>query len=248
MRLENVSFDLTRLSFRDLNESFPEQQITVILGPNGAGKTTLLKLLSGVRKPHKGKVLLSEKALGDYKARELAMLRSVVEQQHDAMIDSKVMDYVALSRYPYNENDQQTYEIVEDQIAKFNLAAFSESYFSELSGGEQQLVRICKAFVQLENDHEHQWILMDEPTKGLDYFYQERIISILRERVAQGASIILVLHDIDIAARIADHIVLIKNGQIVANAAVRDALNPDILHQVFNARFKKTRDGRWLVE
>lgn len=245
MRLEGIAIKRERLVLQNLSVTFSQGKHTVIIGPNGSGKTTMIQLLSGLIKPNAGKVYMEDQQLSNIPVHELARKRAVLEQQHDAMIDRQVLDYVALGRYPHQESDATSLRQAASILENMGLKCYQEAYFTELSGGEQQMIRLARVLAQIQSTG--QWLLLDEPVKGLDPAFQQQFMDRIKKLVESGMSVISVLHDIQLATWYADELILLKNGKILAKGAPSVITTEERLYQLYEVPFSKTADGHWYL-
>ncbi len=202
-----------------------------VLGPNGTGKTTLLKLLLGILKPSSGEMLLSGMPIGRMTAQRRARKLAYIPQDVSLRFPLSVFEFVLLGRKPWfvwgpSPSDVALTGTV---LSRLDLDALAERPLANLSGGQRQKVALARALVQ-----ETDWLLLDEPTSSLDLRHQVEVLTTAR-RVAtkQGKGVILSMHDINLAARYADTILLMKDGGIVASGAPADVLTGERIASVY---------------
>jgi iron complex transport system ATP-binding protein len=217
--LENVSFELH------------PREILGVVGPNGAGKSTLIKLLTRVLEPTSGNIQIN-KATQSLSRLELAKHLAVVPQSSELPNDYKVFDLVMMGRTPHlgflSRETKQDSEIVERVMQRTDTWQFRNRLASDLSGGERQRVVLARALAQ-----EPQFLLLDEPTNHLDLKYQVEVLSLVRQEVLRGLGALLVLHDLNAAARICDRLLVMEQGRIVANGKPKDVLTKALLERVY---------------
>jgi iron complex transport system ATP-binding protein len=198
--------------------------IVGLLGPNGSGKTTLLRLLAGMLTPLRGQVRLHDQAVASLSRRALARQIAVVPQDTQATFDFSVLDMVLMGRYPHLGplalEGAEDLRLAREALAATGTADLETRPFSTLSGGERQRVVIAGALAQASDA-----LLLDEPTASLDLGYQLEIAHLLaglnRER---AATIVVSTHDLNLAASICGHVVMLKRGRIIAQGPTADTL------------------------
>ncbi|MDX1589809.1 MAG: ABC transporter ATP-binding protein [Oleiphilaceae bacterium] len=234
------------LSTRDLVIDIPDRpdgepltlsvapgQIWGVLGPNGAGKTTLLHTLAGLRAPRSGQVLLGETPLPQLRRREVARQLGVVFQERQDGFPATVLETALIGRHPYLSPWQM--ERAEDllqarqSLERLDLGHLSERQVETLSGGERQRVALATALTQ----NPSVW-LADEPTNHLDLHHQVAVMKLLAEQAADGRSVFLCLHDLNLAARWCTHLLLLyPDGQACWGPA-QTQLVPEALEQLYD--------------
>ena len=233
LELRDLSFayPVGRPLLGGLSFTFRSGGICAVLGPNGTGKTTLLKLLLGILKPCSGEMLLSGMPIGRMTAQRRARKLAYIPQDVSLRFPLSVFEFVLLGRKPWfvwgpSPSDVALTGTV---LSRLNLDALAERPLANLSGGQRQKVALARALVQ-----ETDWLLLDEPTSSLDLRHQVEVLTTAR-RVAtkQGKGVILSMHDINLAARYADTILLMKDGGIVASGAPADVLTGERIASVY---------------
>lgn len=226
---------------KDVSLAFPKDKMTAIIGPNGCGKSTLLGHLSKLHPTDT--VTLDGQLLSAYEGREFSRKVAILAQMHDAMIDDfLVKDIVLMGRYPYknqfgNYTDRDV-AIAEHYMEEVGITHLAEEEMGHLSGGERQRVFIAKALTQ-----ETEVLLLDEPTNHLDMKYK---IALMEQLQAFKGTSIVVLHDLNLAARYADHVVLMQHGEVKAEGLPRQVLTPSLLEPIFEVAFKTSEeDGHY---
>jgi len=220
----------------------PRGQVTGLIGPNGAGKSTLLAALLGLT-PSGGHVRFGGADLLAMARRERAQLAAFVEQSANTEERLSVSDVVALGRIPFQSalasaNGAEDRAIVAAALAETGMTAFAARRFDTLSGGEQQRVHIARALAQTPR-----LLLLDEPTSHLDISAQLQLLALLRRKAAGGATILLALHDLNLAARFCDHLIVLKAGALAAEGAPTRVLDPALLRHVYGVRARLLHDG-----
>lgn len=217
--------------------TFSAGRVTAILGPNGAGKSTLLSILGGQRPPTGGRVSLDGRPLADYTPAALASRRALMPQESAVAFEFTAEEIVALGRYPHR--DQPAADeggIVKKAMALTGVEGLSGRVLNTLSGGEKARVHLARALVQLWHprvDGAARWLLLDEPTAALDLAHQHAAMRLLRTWAGLGVGVVAVLHDLNLALRYADD-VLVLGGPVGLYAGVaREVLQPLLVEQVW---------------
>ena len=217
---------------RDISVSVEPGRLLAVAGPNGAGKTTLLRLLSGSLTPHRGEVLLADQLLGELSDRERARAIAVVPQSESSPFPVTVREMVGMGRYahlgPWERAAAHDRDVVERALERCAVAALAERQLGDLSGGERQRARIARALVQ-----EAPILLLDEPAAGLDLRYRMDLFHLLQELCADGLAVLVITHDLNLAARFADRLLLLDRGEARAWGAPAEVLARDTLEAVY---------------
>jgi iron complex transport system ATP-binding protein len=221
-----------RATLDDITLDVSAGRMTALLGPNGAGKSTLLQVLLGTLAPAAGDLRFLNRPLAEWNRKELAREIGVVPQGEAEPLFS-AREIVAMGRYPYLGPWQR--ERAEDEAAirramdRCDVTAFSDRWLSTLSGGERQRVRLARALAQ-----EPSVLVLDEPTTFLDVRHEMTTFALLRDLRDAGTTVVLATHNLNLAARYADELVLMREGRIVARGAPRDVLTPERLAAVYD--------------
>ena len=225
-------------------------RLLVVVGPNGAGKTTLLRVLAGTLRPDAGEVLLGGRSLGELTRREIARRLAVVPQESQVPFPFRVREMIALGRAPFlgplGHESARDRSLVESALAELDLRELAERAYPNLSGGEKQRVLLARALAQDVST----WLL-DEPTAHMDLGYRLRAWEWLRIWLAAAPEhgCLLVTHDLVLAARFADELVLLERGRVAARGAPAEVLTPARIASVYGveARIGLDEDGRLLL-
>jgi iron complex transport system ATP-binding protein len=222
-----------RIVVDGLDLEIPDGQVTVVVGPNACGKSTLLRALGRLLKPRRGAVLLDGAELAGVSRKQIARTVGVLPQSPTPPDGITVADLVARGRQPHQKWWQQWSE--EDQRAtaealeRTATADLAERPVDELSGGQRQRAWIAMALAQ-----DTDLLLLDEPTTYLDIAHQVEVLDLIRQlNHERGRTVVAVLHDLNQAARYADHIVAMKAGRIVAQGPPRDVVTAELVQEVF---------------
>lgn len=217
----------------ELDLNIPAQQITVLIGPNGCGKSTLLKGLARLLKPKKGTVYLDGTSILRIPTKEIAKQMGILPQGPVAPEGLTVKELVAQGRYPHQSWFQQwsqvDQQITQQALLTTNLIELADRPLDTLSGGQRQRAWIGMALAQ-----DTPILLLDEPTTFLDMAHQLEVLDLLYElNQAQGRTIVMVLHDINQACRYADHLIALRQGQVIAQGSPVQVVTAETVQEVF---------------
>jgi len=205
-------------------------EVVALVGPNGAGKSSLLGVLAGDLEPDRGVVLLDGRPLAEHRPRELARQRAVLLQRQGLAFGFRVEEVVRMGRAPWYrtpaEDDDE--RAVTDAMGRAEVAPLALRLYPTLSGGEQARVSFARVLAQAAPV-----LLLDEPTAALDIRHQEVLLGIARAVAAEGAGVVVVLHDLSLAAAYADRLCVLSQGEVVADGPPRAVLTDELLSQVY---------------
>ena len=216
-------------------------QVVGLIGPNGSGKSSLLRCLYGMLSPNRGVVLIDDEAIGSMSQRSIARSVSVVTQDASADgIDISVGEFVLLGRHVHRGDHQgftdDDRKAALDGLELVDMSGFVERSLNHLSGGERQRVMIARCIAQ-----QSPVILLDEPTNHLDVRYQHEVLTLVRRLKIDT---IVVLHDLNLASRYCDHLVLLDDGKVVHQGRPDDVLRSDVLEPVYGIEVRRLADGQ----
>jgi iron complex transport system ATP-binding protein len=235
---KNISFSIGKNQWllKDISVTAHFGEFVVILGPNGAGKSTLLKILAGSLIPTKGRIEFMNKPFTDFTKEELAKRRAVLAQHYNVTSDFLVNEIVMMGRYPHFDGRPtlKDREIVKDALQLTGTMHLSDRNINSLSGGEQQRVHLARVLAQITNKTTNNLLLLDEPVSSLDIQYQHTVLNIAKQKSKEGNAVIMVLHDLNLAAQYADRIIILKEGQKYADDIPLKALQSKLLTEVYN--------------
>ncbi|MEU1426324.1 heme ABC transporter ATP-binding protein [Nocardia sp. NPDC005746] len=205
-------------------------QIVALVGPNGAGKSTLLAALAGELELSGGSVELDGHALTHWTHLDMARRRAVLPQSHTVGFPFSARDVVAMGRSPWartarQEDDQRA---IAAAMAATDVERFAARPFPALSGGERARVALARVLAQ-----DTATLLLDEPTAALDLGHQEQVLRLARDRASAGAAVVVVLHDLGVAAAYADRVAVLDAGRIAADGPPRQILTAELLTRVY---------------
>ncbi|MFC9971641.1 heme ABC transporter ATP-binding protein [Spirillospora sp. NPDC127200] len=222
-------------------------EILALVGPNGAGKSTLLAAFCGDVAPAEGAVHLSGAPLGGWTPRELAMRRSMLPQQHTLSFAFDAIEVVRMGRVPWagtdlEDDDEQA---VAQAMEETDTTAFAHRPFTALSGGEQARVALARVLAQRAAT-----VLLDEPTAALDIRHQELVFAVAKAQAARGHAVVVVVHDLGLAAAYADRVAVLAGGGLAACGPAEEVLTAPLLSEVYQYGIEvlaHPRTGRPLV-
>ncbi len=214
-----------------ISATFAPGQVTAVLGPNGAGKSTLLACLAGLRTPNAGDVLIGGMSRAALDRRALARRIGFLPQTADVHWDVDVATLVGLGRFPHRGRWGESAvdrAAVAYAMAATDVTAFSARAVNTLSGGERARVLLARVLAG-----EPEWLLADEPLANLDPAHQLDGLDCLRSVAAAGAGVVVVLHDLNHAARVADQVLLLRNGAVIAHGPPDAVLTEALIAQTY---------------
>lgn len=233
-QLLNASFEIEgRTILQPTSLEFKSGAVTTLLGHNGCGKSTLIKLLSRQNQPARGKVLFDEKEVSSFTSQDFA-LNVAYLPQHPPITDGvTVRELVCFGRYPwkgaFGRYSKEDYALVDEAIEKVGLSEFSHRFVATLSGGERQ-----RAWVAMLLAQKSQCILLDEPTSALDVAHQYELLALIRElNQTLGLTVIMVLHDVNMAAKFSDELIALHSGQVIAKGTPQALMTPETLMKIY---------------
>ena len=211
----------------------PEGSLYAVIGPNGSGKSTLLKLLLGVIRPRSGVVYYADRDVGGWPRRELARRIGVVAQHEDIAFPVTVHEMVSMGRYPHlgpwRRPGRDDHAAIERAMERCEVTEFASRPVTTLSGGERQRARLARALAQQPTT-----LVLDEPTASLDIAHEMAIFELLHGlRRREAATIIVVTHNLNLAARYADRLLLLDHGRAAADGEPAAVLTHDIIERVY---------------
>jgi iron complex transport system ATP-binding protein len=243
LSLQHVSAGYRRRTvLRNVSVSFAAGELTALVGPNGAGKTTLFRVALRLLTPQAGKVRLLDRDVANWSAQALSRALAYLPQEAEAHWPVQARRLVALGRLPHrapfaalNETDEQA---IEDALARCDADAFARRAMDQLSAGERARVLLARALAVGASV-----LLADEPAAHLDPAHQLRLMELLRTQAARGTAVIVTLHDLSLASRFCDRIVVMNEGRVAADGAAGDALTDDVLRSVFAISVRRLESG-----
>ena len=223
-------------------------EVLGLLGPNGAGKSTLLSVLAGDRKPDSGTIRLHGRSPGAWPTEALARVRAVMTQSASVAFDFTVHEVVALARMPHAGRTRAVDDrhIIASALDLADVTHLAVRLYPSLSGGERQRVQAARALAQVwtaTDDAPCRFLMLDEPTASLDLRHQHALLEAVRRFVGSGVGVIVVLHDINLAAAYCDRIALLDRGRLVACGPTRQTLAADRLADIYGVSLAAIDDA-----
>jgi len=236
LQLRSASYRVKDAVLLDqISVDFRPGETVAIVGPNGAGKSTLLRLISGDLSPSLGHVQLLGRDISAYAPRDLAKRRSVLSQHVNVSFPFTVEEVVRMGGEGHA--DAESNGLIDSLLDEVELAALRHREFPTLSGGEQQRAHFARTLLQLalgERTHGKGVLLLDEPTSSLDLRHQIKLLDLARSKAREGAAVIAVLHDLNLAARFADRIIVMKKGTIACDGDATTSISAKVMADVFS--------------
>lgn len=224
-----------------INLDIQSGQVTALLGPNGAGKSSLLKILCG-------EISLSDKAetksslhyfgkpTQDWHKDILAKHLGILPQHSTLSFPFLVREVVELGGLPHAISKNELREICQQKMQQVGISAFADRLYPQLSGGEKQRVHLARVLTQLHFAENHRIFMLDEPTSALDLRHQHKTLSLAQQMAQTGSAVVIVLHDLNLAAQYADRVLLLHNGTIVSDGNAWQTLSPENIEQVYGQK------------
>jgi iron complex transport system ATP-binding protein len=221
--LENITFSLE------------PGTIMGLAGPNGSGKSSLLHLIAGDIEPDSGQLIFDDRGLHEWSTHERACHMAFLPQMSLLSFPYTVEEVVMLGRTPHSSGYQADRDVVEQALQLTDTATLRHRLYTQLSGGEKQRTQLARIFAQVcgEESLTGRLLLLDEPTSALDLAHQQQVLSAVRQLARRGCAVVLVIHDLNLAASIADQILVLKKGQQAALGRPKQVLTTELFKEVF---------------
>lgn len=236
-----------QLVLNDVSLSVPHGKIIGLLGPNGAGKTTLVRALAGLQKLDQGQVKLDERIISTYDQQLLSRRIAYLAQGAECGWPLNVERVVELGRTPYLHPSRRLgnddYSVIEKVMKEADIEHLVGRTVNTLSGGERTRVMLARALAS-----EPEFLLADEPVASLDPLHQLEVMELLSNVARDGGAVVVVLHDLNLAMRFCDRVVLLNNGKLLADGVPEEVLNHDMLERIYGieAKFIDFEGNRWV--
>ena len=237
MKLENIDKSIQKQDIlQDISLEVSPQKLTAFIGPNGAGKSTLLSIMSRLTKKDQGILSIKGREIESWNSQELAKELTILKQKINYQAKLTVEELVSFGRFPYSRGRLKAddWEKIRETLDYLELTSLKDRYIDSLSGGQLQRVFIAMVLAQ-----DTDFILLDEPLNNLDIKQSVSMMQILRRLVEElGKTIIIVLHDINMASQYADEIVAFKDGQVFCKGTTAQIMQADLLSQLYEIPIK----------
>ena len=232
---------------KDISLEINLGEVVSIIGPNGAGKSSFLNVLSGDIKPTSGSVSFDETNLKDISIQERSFMRSVMSQSQQIVYDFSVKEIIEMGWLDrgiasYSGNFKEAVMKVASECSVHDLL---EQKFNTLSGGEQRRVHFARTLIQLwrpSNSHDPRYMFLDEPTANLDILHEQNLMKLVRSKAMEGIGILLILHDLNLAAKYSDKLVIFKNGSLIKSGSPEEVLQSKVLTEVYGLDMEVAQD------
>ena len=235
LEVKNLSFSYSEVPvLKDISFTYDGPQLVAILGPNGVGKSTLIHCIDRILKPTEGEVFVNDKECREYSMKELAKVVGYVPYTSSDTFPMSVVDAVLLGRHPYSnwKSTKSDVRIVYEMLDKMGIKDLAKCQFNELSAGQHQKAMLARGLVQ-----QSQILLLDEPTANLDVRHQLGVTKLLRDLAhEQNMLIIMICHDLNIASKYADSILMMKDGTVYATGTVDEVITKENIETVYGVR------------
>lgn len=230
----------------NVSMEFPHRKVISLIGPNGAGKSTVLGMVARLVARSAGNIEFKGKDIANWKSRDLARHLAILTQTNNIQMKLTVRELVAFGRFPHSGThlNAEDWRKVDEAIAYMELKDFSDRFIDEMSGGQRQRALIAMVLAQ-----DTEFILLDEPTNNLDIYHATQMMKLVRRLCNDlGKTVILVLHEINLAAFYSDYICAFKNGRVAAWGPVQEVMTRECLREIYGVDFEIHEiDGRPLA-
>jgi iron complex transport system ATP-binding protein len=235
LRVANLSLRVAGFELlRGVDMVVPSGQVTVVVGPNGAGKSSLLKVLCGELLPSAGSVLLNDAPLASWSDHQRARQLAVLPQQLALAFPFSAQEVVGLGRIPHASGARRDAEIVAAALKRLDASYLQRRPYTAMSGGEKQRVQLARVIAQIwEPADGARTLLLDEPTSAFDLQHQQMTLALARQLAGQGVGVLMVVHDLNLAASVADQLIVMKDGTIAASGSPAEVLTERLIDEVF---------------
>lgn len=247
IHIKNLSFGYhEHLIFDNVSVDIPGGKLTVIVGRNGSGKSTILRLIAGMLKPNKGSIQILGKDLGELSISEVARMVGFLAQSHYPVFPFTVEDVVLTGRasYIFSTPGEHDREEALRAISQMGIEELRKRPYNELSAGEQQLVMIARVLAQ-----KPRVLLLDEPTSHLDLPNQVMLLSMVKDLISSGLTVIIVIHDPNMGFMYGDNFIFIKSGKIIKPTDENQPYDSTMLSDVFDMKIRIASDSgkSWIM-
>lgn len=243
LQLQTVNYHIKQKKIlADVSFSANQGELIAVVGANGAGKSTLLKLISQELLPSRGVICWKSKPFAKATLKQMALERAILTQNIHMSQDFPVNEVVLMGRYPHFKHQPSKYDwdVVHQVSEQTGIKAFAQRNYASLSGGEKQRVQLARALAQLHQneDAKAKLLLLDEPLNNLDIRYQHRCLELTQSFAQKGNVVLLVIHDLNLAALYADKILLLNEGRVEAYGTPVEVLTEESLQKCYQFSVK----------
>lgn len=244
--LENICYQVGKsVLLHNVNAQVKPGEILAIVGPNGAGKTTLLQAVLGDIRLCSGAVYFAGRQIQHWALAERAKRMAILPQLSLLNFPYSVSDVVAMGRTPHSSGQAVDGEIVQAAMAVMDVTHLQQRLYTELSGGEKQRTQLARVMAQIwrAEDAKERLLVLDEPTSSLDLGHKQQLMQVVREFANQGVMVVMVEHDIALAANYADSMLALNDGVSSAYGHCAEVFQQDLVQQLFAANVQVWRDA-----
>jgi len=246
LRVDGVEFSYRSVDvLKNIKFGIHKGEIVSIVGPNGSGKTTLLKVINGILRPKKGSIYIDEKTFHSFSKRDIAKIIGYVPQKLVSQQPMAVLEFVVTGRKPYIlfTPTRKDYEIAVEVLREVGMEDKANRKITELSGGELQMILIARALAA-----EPRVLLLDEPTSNLDPYHQIEIMNLVKKVAKErNVAVLTVLHDLTLAYRYSDKVIMMKRGEIFSLGSPEEVLTEENILHVYNVKAMVVHELRTIV-
>jgi iron complex transport system ATP-binding protein len=239
MFADNISLHLSGFDLlRNISLEVEAGAVTAIVGPNGAGKSSLLKVLTGEITATRGDVYLNQRELTHWPLLDRAQMLAVLPQHTLLNFPFTADEVVGLGRIPHQTGVTKDNQIITQALDLVDASYLQKRFYTQMSGGEKQRVQLARMLAQIwqPSDHGEQFLVLDEPTSAFDLSHQQLTLDIVRQLAERGVGVLMVVHDLNLAARCADNLVVFDGGVIAAQGKPKDILSEQLIDKVFGVK------------
>ena len=242
LQAQHVTFEVARQPIlRNVSADFEVGQFTALIGPNGAGKSSLLRILAGDIEPSAGSVKIENTNLESLSLMERAKLRAVMTQSTTVVFDFLVEEII---EFGWLGAQEQLLGVMQEVVQATQLQPMLGRCLNTLSGGEQQRVQFARALMQIwPTANNSRYLLLDEPTSSLDVAHELNVLCVAKKIATKSLGVVVVLHDLNLAARFADRLVLMNQGEVVIQGCVEEVLESELLSDVYGTQLRVEHHG-----
>lgn len=246
IKIENISFAYNgSLVLENITENIRSGEFIGIIGPNGSGKTTLLRCLNGILQPKYGRILINDENIENMRSNQLARKIAYVPQILNNVFPATVFDTILMGRKPHIgwAPSGTDLDVASEIVVKLDLQDIAMKDINKLSGGQRQRVFIGRALAQ-----EPRIILLDEPTANLDLHHQHEVLSILKELSNSNITVIIAIHDLNLAMQYCSRFLLVHNGKVEARGGI-EIFGPEIIEKVYKVKVNvfEEEDHKYII-